>query len=307
MKIPQRILEVEFIFPESGGEAESVKITQDLSLDISVRTQKDIVHLQNQCTINVFGLRQDIRQRLLTAFTAWNNRKQPTVNYVQVRVYASYKKDESTSTTRIFIGDIVKCNIGDVVPNSMIVIEAYTRQVDRSNFIPANIPTSATFKEIVEAVGQAAGLRVDCDTSFDGDRQTNNFAVIQVNPIGQPLRLSVQAAIAGLWRLYPDRVAIWVDDDALIARDVGKTIAGNVPTISTFIDNPPSWTEWGVIFKTMFSADLKVAGGVRLKSVMNTGVNGDSDTGYVITSLEYDLASRQKPFYVTVKATPPAK
>lgn len=307
MKIPRRVLEVEFTFPSSSGSGEVIRITKDLSLDISVRTSKTIVHIQNQCTISVYGLRQDIRQRLLTAFTAWNNRKQPTKNYVMVKVFASYDTGASSTPDRVYIGDVVKCNIGDTIPNSMILIEAFTRQIDRSNYIPCNLPTSATFKEIVEAVAKAAGLHPDCNTSYDGNRQTNNFAVIQVNPIGQPLRLSVQAAIAGLWRLYPDKVAIWVDDESLIARDIGKVVEGSVPTISTFVDNPPSWTEWGIVFKTMYTPELRVGGGVAIKSAVNTGINGDSGTGYVITSIEYDLSSRQKPFYMTVKATPPAK
>lgn len=309
MKIPSRILDIEFVFPVSGSTSpvDSLKITQDQSMDVRVRCSKTIVHLQNRCSINIFGLRQDIRQRLLTAFTAWNNRKQPGKNFVQVKIFAGYSTDSISQPARIFVGDVVKCDITGSLPNSEILIEAYTRQIDRTNYIPCNIPKSATFKEIFDAVAEAGGLVPNCKTSFDKDKQTNNFAVIQVNPLGQPLRLTVQAAIAGLWRLYPDQVAIWVDDESLMARDIGRVIEGGPPTITKFVDSPPSWTEWGITFKTIFDPRIKLAGGVMLNSVMNTNVNGDVSTGYVVTSIEYELASRQRPFYVTVKATPPAK
>jgi hypothetical protein len=52
----------------------------------------------------------------------------------------------------------------------------------------------------------------------------------------------------------------------------------------------------------MMNTDVKLATAAALTSVMNPGVNGT----YVITELEYELASREGPFYVRAMGSPPA-
>lgn len=303
MPLPTRSLTVKLTFPSSGEASEALIIDDSNQMDMSVKTSKNVIVIQNTCIINIAGLRQDVRQRLLTAFTAWNYRKTPTANYVQVEIFAAYEvPGAATEPSRIFIGDVTKCDISDQIPNSAVLIEAFTRQVDRTNLVSVTVPKNASFKTLVETVGKAAGLYVDCETSYDKS-MIRNFGVFQINPTGAPYRLNIQASIVGLSALFPDSVAIWVDDDTLIARDIGRVVGTVIPKVKLFIDAPPSWTEWGVTFKTLFNQNLRLGGGVELESAMNPGVNGQ----YVITGLEYDLASRQNPFYVTVKASPPGQ
>lgn len=303
MKIPQRILTVKITFPsEDSGEAGTVEISRANLLPILVKTSKNVLQIQNECQITILGLRPDIRQRLLTAFTAWNYRKAPTAHYATVEVFAGYVGDESGEQgSRVFVGDVAKCTISGELPNYEINITAYTRQRDRTNLAPGSIPSRGTFKKIVEAVGKAAAMSVDCQTSFDAIN-IDNFGIFQVNPTGEPYRFSVQAAIVGLSGLAPDSVAIWVDDDKIIARDMTAAIEGDVPKVSVFVGQPPSWTEWGVTFSTLFTPRLRLGGACEIDDPVNPKINGQ----YVITRLEYDLSSRDRSFYVTVQATPPA-
>lgn len=305
MKIPIRLLTVKMTFPGTGeGQNDVVTISRDNEMDISVKTSKNAIQIQNTCEISVAGLRTDIRQRLLTAFTAWNVRKTPTANYVKVEVFAGYSSvGVIDPTCRIFVGDIVKCQIGSIMPNAELRIEAFTRQIDRTDLVQATFPINATFKQLVGVVARAAGLVADCQTSYDDKSNIKNFGVYQVNPTGAPLRLNVQAAIVGLSALYPDSIAIWVDDDKLVARDIGRVVGTDITKIDLFIETPPSWTEWGVTFKTLFNPSVKLGGAVELSSQMNPGVNGQ----FIVTGIEYDLSPRQNSFYISVKASPPGR
>lgn len=300
MKIPRRILTVKITFPHQ--ETGTLVINGTTGFPIRFQGHKNVLQIQNEAQITLIGLRPDVRQRLLTAFTAWNYRKTPTGNYATVEVFAGYASESDTSEgSRIFVGDVVVCDVTGELPNLEINITAYTRQRDRSDLTPGSIPSKGSFKSIVTAIGKAAGMAVDCQTSYDS-QIIDNFGVFQVNPTGEPWRYSVQAAIVGLGGLAPDTVAVWVDDDKLIARDIASAVAGDVPIISTFVGQSPSWTEWGVTFVTLFTPRLRLAGGCRLESVTMPSINGE----YVISQLDYNLTSREKPFYVTVHASPPA-
>ncbi|WVW37734.1 baseplate hub/hypothetical structural protein [Aeromonas phage Gekk3-15] len=273
-------------------------------MEISVKTLKNVIQIQNTCEISITGLREDIRHRLLTSFTAWNLRKRALVEYVQVEVFGGYSTSSMVATmSRVFIGDVVKCDISGAIPNFELKATAFTRQVDRTNLIPVSFPTNATFKTLFNIIADAAGLAKDCDTSYDGQRTIGNFGVFQVNPVGQPMRFTVNAAIVGLSALFPDSIAIWVDDDKLIARDIGKAVGNSIVKIDQFVDAPPAWNEWGVTGKTFFNPSLRLGGACEFASVANSAVNGQ----YVITQLEYDLTTRKGPFHVMVKASPPAR
>lgn len=305
MALPIKKLTVRFTFQSArGGAAEVVELNNLSDLDISVKTSKHALSIQNSCNIAISGLRVDIRQRLMTAFTAWNYTKQTVTLFVQVEVFAGYSERGLVNPmSRIFVGDVVKCNITGVAPDCRLTAEAFTRQVDRTNLTPVSIPVNATFKTVLELIAKAAGLIPDCNTTRDEQRTISNFGAFMVNPTGEPKRLSVQGAIGGLLQLFGDKIAVWVDDDRLMARDIGRRAGTDVARVSVFIDSPPSWNEWGITFKTLFNPELRIAAACAINSKVNTGANGE----FIITSLEYELAPRQGPFYVTVKASPPAR
>ena len=298
MPLPTRVLQAKLKFPNTD---ESIAFDRllDQSLKIKVRTSKNILHIQNTCDIEVYGLNDVQRSQLMSNFTAWNYRKNPSRQYVGLEMFAAY--DNAASPSRFFVGDVVKCGPIGENPNHGVQITSYTRQIDRTNLITASLPTNPTFKQAVEAVARAAGLTADCKTYID-NKIIPNFGTFQVNPLQAPQHYTIQAAIAMLWRVDPDGVAVWVDDDMLYARNVGEVIdPENVIKLDQFIGAPPTWNEWGITGTVLFTPGLTVASGIDVTSTSNPGVNGQ----YVVTSLDYNLASRETPFYMTFKASPP--
>lgn len=298
MPLLKRVLQAKLKFPNTGDDQAFDRIL-DQSLKMKVRTSKNILHIQNTCDIEVYGLNDLQRAQLMSNFTAWNYRKNPSRQYVGLEMFASYDNEESPA--RFFVGDIVKCGPIGENPNHGVQITAYTRQIDRTNLITAALPTNPTFKQAVDAVAKAAGLTPDCKTSIDS-KVIPNFGTFQVNLLQAPQHYTIQAAIAMLWRVDPDGVAVWVDDDMLVARDVGKVIdPNNIIHLDQFVGAPPTWNEWGITGTVLYTAGLTVAAGIEVVSKMNPSVNGQ----YVVTSVDYNLASRETPFYMTFKASPP--
>lgn len=295
MGLRNRILEVILKMP--GGD---VKL--DSSINLRVRIQKAALAIQNKATIDIIGLNGSLREQLLSQFTAWNQRQvtsgQASQKWINVEVKAGWDgldaKDSQPAAT-IFKGQITLCDLTSAPPNIGIRLVCFTRQIDRTTFITSPAPASATFRAYVEWAAGQMGLADNfiCDTSF-------NDVVIQ-NPARSMFVAS--ALLIDIQDMYKPAVAAYVDDDRLIVKDRTKILnPSQVTTVTEFI-GAPCWTEWGVNFNCLFDQSISLAGGVTLQSAMNPGVNGT----YVTLELDYNLTSRDVPFYVNVNASPPAK
>ncbi len=277
-----------------------VKLASDINLRI--RIQKAALAIQNKATIEVVGLDTSTREQLLSQFTAWNQRQvasgQASQKWVDVEIKAGW--DGSTPTdsqppATVFKGQVVLCEPTSSPPNIGVRLTCFTKQLDRSSFVSSPAPDQTTYRGYVEwAAGQMGfGDKFICDTSF-------NDVVIQ-NPARSIFVTS--AILVDIQDMYKPAVAAYIDDDMLIVKDRNKILnPSQIANISEFIGTP-GWTEWGVSFTTLFDQSIRLARGATLKSVMNAGVNGT----YVILELDYNLTSRDGPFYVTATASPPAQ
>ena len=268
-------------------------------LDIKVRISKASLHIQNQAIIDITGLTTNMRESLLSQFTAWNRRvSRQTPNlpweWVNVRVEAGYNDNGQENTSVIFVGQVVMCEPTSPPPTIGVRLHCFTRQIDKTRFITERAPNQLTYYDYVQwAAGQMGfGTRFICDTSYNDQIITNPARSIH----------TVGALLIDIQNKYRSPVAAYVDDDVLIVRDRGRILEpNNIVDITEFI-GIPSWTEWGVEFVTMFNPSIKLAQGVFLTSKMNPSLNN----GYVVMELEYDLASRDRPFYIKVGANPPS-
>ena len=135
------------------------------------------------------------------------------------------------------------------------------------------------------------GSNFICDTSYN--------SVIINNPARSIL--SIASLLIDIQDMYKPDVAAFVDDDLLIVKDRNKIMnPAQTAVLSEFI-GIPGWTEWGIGFQTLFDPTIKLAQGVSITSSMNPSLNGT----YVVLELEYDLSSRDGPFYVKPGASPP--
>lgn len=292
MSLKTRVLRATFTM-ESGD------VVLDQGLQLRVRVNKKALAIQNRATIEVVGLTTQFRETLLSKFTAWNlralNMAAIAESLVQVKIEAGYVVDGTEQSSVIFKGQVALCEPTSGPPNIGVRITCFSRQVDKSNFISSNAPSSTTFYQYVQWAGKQMGFsdeNIICDTSYNGVT------------VGNPARsmLAHQSLLIDIQDMYKPNVAAFIDDDQLIVKDRNKIINTNAITdVKSFV-GIPSWTEWGVDFTTMFLIAVRVASGVNLTSTMNPSLNGQ----YVVMEIDYSLTSRDRDFYMKISANPPS-
>jgi hypothetical protein len=298
MALNNRVLNVILSMPNGD-------VTLDASIHLRVRIHKAALAIQNRATIDIIGLTGSLRESLLSQFTAWNQRQvqtgQANQNWINVEIQAGYESPQTSAVggataqpSTVFKGQVVICELTSTPPNIGIRLVCFSRQIDRTTFITDRAPDKLTFKEYVTWAAGQMGLASSfvCDTSFDD--------VIIDNPARS--MLVVAALLIDMQSMYRPGVAAYVDDNLLIVKDRSKILnPSQIAHITEFI-GIPTWTEWGVSFTTLFDQSVKLAQGAALTSLMNPSLNKT----YVIMELEYDLSSRDTPFYVKASGSPPA-
>ena len=292
MSLSKRILRVTIQLPQGP-------VVLNDSLNLHVRISKAALAIQNRAYIDVFNLSASLRAQLLSQFTLWHKRKvdnnQEKQDWVSVKVEAGYFIDGQEQSSVVFTGEVAFCEPISPPPNISVRLTCFTRQIDKTSFITSQSPTRTTFYEFVKWAADEMGFgnNFECQTSF-------NDKVVENPAQGIYTR---SALLIRIQDMYMPAVAAFVDDQKLIVKDINKVInPSEVVTVKNFV-GIPQWTEWGASFITLFDQSLKLAGGVRMESLMNPSLN---DSTYVTTDMDYDLSSRDQPFYVAVRCSPSA-
>lgn len=274
-------------------------VVLDQSIFLHVRIQKDVLAIQNRATVDVIGLTSSLRSFLLSNFSAFQNRQvqqgATPQTYIPVKIEAGWQTSDGTiNTSVVFLGDVVLCEPGSGPPDIATRITCYTHQIDKTSYTSEIPPSSSTFKEYVAWAARQMGFgnNFTCETSIDNITLENQSSSTVL----------IGALIWDIQDVNKPNVAAFIDDDRLVVKDANKILdPTNNAKIDQFIGTP-SWQEWGMSFTTLFDPNVLLAHGVDLTSIMNPTLN----RSYVITALDYDLASREPPFYVTGRGAPPA-
>ncbi|ABL96832.1 hypothetical protein BcepF1.101 [Burkholderia phage BcepF1] len=305
-----RVLQVTFTI---DGEP----ITLDESLNLRVNIKKNCFVMQSRATIDITNLSKSVRERLLSRFTAWKKRvlasspEGVVENPIDVEIKAGYRAPPNASTvatvdrgisevSTVFKGQIALVEPIAGPPDIATRITAQTRQMDRSTFKSRQSPAKPTLKEFIQWVNTE--LRLDQEPEID----TTHADDVLTNPACSMVTL--QSLVTYLQSVYGmtggngQGIYAFIDDGRLIVKDANKIADRNDVTKLTEFVSTPLWNEYGVSFTTLFDARVKLARGVNLTSLLNDAVNGD----YVVYILEYQLTSRDTPFYVTGYGSPPA-
>lgn len=293
MSLRKRILTVKLETPTSS-------VTLDTSINMRIKIHKAALAIQNRAIVDIVGLTGSLREQLLSQFTAFNQRKvttgQAEQNWMNIEIKAGWVgvNTPNVEPSTIFKGQVVICELTSAPPNIGIRITCFTRQIDKSKFVSAPAPDNLTFKAYVTWAAQQMGFGTNfvCETSFNDVIITNPARSIYV----------ASALLIDIQNMYRPEVAAFIDDDLLIVKDRNKIVnTAHIAKVKEFI-GIPTWTEWGVSFATLFDPDIRLAQAVELESVMNPSLNAK----YVNLELEYDMATRDTPFYVRASASPPA-
>lgn len=292
MSLSLRLIKVTLAMP--GGD-----VILDQSLNLRVKISKGALSIQNRATIEVINLSASLREQLLSQFTAYNQRKivtgQVAPNYVNVSIEAGYGSAAANNLSVIFTGQVVICEPSSPPPNLGIKITCYSRQIDRTTFVTTPAPAQTTFYGYVLYAAQQMGFGSNLvfNSTHGSDPCTNPGRQIQI----------VSGLLLDIQNMYRPDVAAFVDDNILYVMDRDAVVnTANIAVITEFIGPPPCWTEWGVTFQCLFNPSIRLAQAAQLTSLINPSVNGV----YVVMEIEYDLCSREGPFYVRASGNPPA-
>lgn len=295
------------------------KIVLDDSLSIHARIKSSVWSLQSEAQIDVTNLSGRVRTELLAQFTAFNRRKaeQGTkrLDMIGVEVKAGYKSPPSASsvittdrgtdkTSTVFNGQLAIVQPISGPPDIRTRLVAYTNQLDRASFRTGQAPQGVTLRQYAEWMSKEMELDAPLIDAPDyADQQLPNPATSQVTRLG---------LLKWLQSLYPMNVFIWIDGRRLVIKDWHALKTDNAIPLNQFV-GIPSWNEYGVEFTTLFNADLRLSKPVNIYSELNPSVNSkesdinaDAKGEYIVTSLDYNLTSRDTPFYVSAMCFPPS-
>jgi hypothetical protein len=299
-----RVLKVTFTMPDGH----TIEFNQSISIHVNVT--KDALSVQNHATIELTNIPATLRSSLLSEFTAFNRKlleeglqSQP---YINVVIEAGYKANTTNlapvayyggsgvnDSAVIFHGQVTMCSITNGPPNMTIRIECFTNQLAKANQNINQSPNGYTFKQYVIWAGNQMGYdnaHIYCNTKFDDDK-IDNFA--RQNNVAEGLIMYIQ-------HLHDPAVSAYIDDDILYVKNQFDVNNPSQSTTITQFVGAPSWSEYGVHFITLFNPLIRIGQSVTIKSVMNKTLNNT----YGIAQLEYDLASRETPFYIKAVGTP---
>ncbi|QDH49607.1 baseplate protein [Pantoea phage Kyle] len=289
----KRLLKVTFTMPDGKEQV------LDQEIMLRCRIKKAALSIQNKATIEAGSLTGNLREFLLSNFTAFNKRlrEQGAIDafYVDVKIEAGYRENGSDNLYLVFKGQTVLAEISSPPPNLAVRITCYTQQIDRTKFRTRPAPSPSTFEAFCRYASEQMGLSAPpiIDTSI------NQMEVI--NP-GRTAFV-VAALLPEIQNYARNTIAAYIDDDQLIVRDKNRILdPQNVKLLTEFVE-PPMWTEWGADFSTMYTPEVRLAQGVKFRSVLNPSLN---DTTFVVLQIEYDLESRGDNFRMTGAVSPAA-
>lgn len=265
--------------------------TYDERFNIKVRVQKNVLSIQNQCTIEITNINPDERAYLLGQMTSRSLRKNATP-FVPVTIEIGRASDGETGNQprTVFVGAVVQAAT-TMPPDIGITLSCATSQNDKTKLVAVNHPKGGSFKSLCAWAATQLGVELQ----YEAD----DVSASAIN-----LNYTVEGLIGLLAQQYSDRIVAYLDDKTLFVRNINKALNGAVVDVneSTGLIGIPAFNEWGVEFTTLADTQIRLGGGVNLASKRNPNVSGE----YVVTAVDYELESRGNSWYANWRASPPA-
>lgn len=269
--IDQRVLRVGI---EVSGE---IRVYEG-PLDITVTGSKLASDVQNSADITITNLSAAVRNYLLTETSPFNKNRTPKRIFVEAgRV--------STGVARMFTGEIISSSPTQP-PDIGLQMKAQTGAFQKGNIVArsglAKEKLSALSKKVADDIG--ASVEFEATDKFIANYSYSGASLKQVGALGE----------AG-------QVDAFQDDDVLVVKDYGKPRRNRTKIINagTGMIGIPEVTERGVKVQFLFDLDTDLGGAIDLTSELNPSLNGS----YTIYKLDFELASRDTPWYYTAEAS----
>lgn len=252
-----------------------LKMYEDLAL-VAVGTKYANAN-QNECEIKLTNLDKQTSDFILTETSPFNLNRTPKRAVVDAG-------RESYGTTRIFSGNIIRSSISQP-PDKTITLKCLTANFQKGNIIARNQAGSVALSQLAKQVAADVGMALNFQAQ---DKQIANYtysgaALNQVDKLNE----------LGL-------ISAYIDDDILIVKDLTKplTNVARVLNVESGMIGIPEITDQGIKVKFLLDNQTKVGGLLQVQSSVYPAVNGN----YMVYKLNFEIASRDTPFYYIAEA-----
>lgn len=233
--------------------------------------------IQNECEVKITNLDNATRDYLLTETSPFNQNRVAKKLLVEAgRV--------STGLALVYEGDIISA-VGSQPPDVQITIKAQTGAFQKGNVISRSNTGKTKLSTIAKSVANDLGMQLDFQAT---DKQINNYshsgaAIKQVDKLGST-----------------GAVNAYINNGVLVVKDFNIPLKARVRQLD--IENGligiPEFTEQGIKCQMLFDNQTDLGWGLDVKSIMNPAANGM----YTVYKLQFELASRDTPFYLIAEA-----
>lgn len=247
-------------------------------LQITAKGSKVVSDLQNSADVTVVNLSAEDRNFILTETSPFNSNRTPKLLIIEAgRV--------STGTARLFVGNIISSSPTQP-PDIGLNMKAQTGAFKKGELIAR----SGLAKEKLSSLASKAAKDLEAKLTFEAqDKLIANYSFSGAN-----LRQVNALADAG-------NVDAYLDNETLVVKDRGKPLKDRVKIIdnTTGMVGIPEATERGVKVKILYDLETDLGGQIDLTSELNPALDGS----YTIYKIDFDLASRDTPWYFDIEAS----
>lgn len=273
--VDQRILRVGI---EVSGEIRWYEGSGGSGLAIKASGTKGATDTQNTADVTITNLSKDVRNYILTETSPFNKNRTPKKLIIEAgRV--------STGTARLFVGNITKSSPTQP-PDIGLNMTAQTGAFKKGDVVAR----SGAARENLSAIAGRVAGDLEANLTFEAtDKQIANYSFS-----GATLRQVNALAEAG-------GVDAYLDDETLVVKDRDKPLRNRVKIIdnTTGMIGIPEATERGVSVRILFDLQTDLGGQIDLTSELNPALDGS----YTIYKIDFDLASREAPWYLDIEAS----
>lgn len=250
-------------------------------LNIYARGTKWTSALMSACEVRISNLTAEQRQFILTQASPI---ARPPAKLNPINLTLDVGR-ESYGTFRLFEGQVFQGGVTQP-PDIGILLYSLTNNYQLSMTQDYAQSSIATLKTISQQIADAMNPKLNLQF-LATDKQIENFSYTG-SPQGMIKKLNEMGGVVA-----------HVDNGTLVVNNANAARGNTVRLLnqSTGMVGVPQPTATGAIVKMMIDNSIQIGGEVQVESVINPGVNGN----YIIRQMDFEIASRDNPFYYTLQ------
>lgn len=228
---------------------------------------------QNTAEIFIDNMLVDTIDYLVTETSPWNPNAKPKL----LTVLAGRT---STGVQRIFTGDITS-SVPSMPPDRRLTMKAKTQENNKYVWQTTQATKTAQLSTLAKRIADEYKLRLIFEAT---DKAVANY--LYNGPRAKQIQKLAEVG----------DIDVYIDDDALIVKDLGKALSGKARLISknTGMVGNPTLDEKGGKVRVMFDPNIKLGQAIQIQSDVNKAANGQ----YVIYAMTGSLMSRGLDWYL---------